>query len=160
MEYITVEQFREQPEEVQKVFLDWWKPILGDIFNIEMVVQEQDIYNGIPYDICDNYITVVDHKTLKYGDGFVKNGLDGVVTPLFTEGQLRKFIEDKTKCVMSSSWDCWSRDNGIETFDYRFHFSNWDGLAKSHNAIKLKECTDMFQAYWKIACMVAKEGLR
>lgn len=32
MRYITAEQFKGQPEEVQKVFLDWWEPELYDLF--------------------------------------------------------------------------------------------------------------------------------
>ena len=32
MEFITVEQFQEQPLKVQKTFLDWWKCDYGDLY--------------------------------------------------------------------------------------------------------------------------------
>ena len=33
MEYISAEEFLKQPEEVQAVFLNWWEPSVGDLFN-------------------------------------------------------------------------------------------------------------------------------
>ena len=48
MEFITVEQFKEQPKEVQKVFLDWWQPRVWDIF----------IFNTDEYDNSDSNIGV------------------------------------------------------------------------------------------------------
>lgn len=38
MEFITVDQFEEQSKEVQKVFLDWWKPSVGDIFGSDILI--------------------------------------------------------------------------------------------------------------------------
>lgn len=29
MEYISAEEFRKQPVEVQNLFIDWWKPSIG-----------------------------------------------------------------------------------------------------------------------------------
>lgn len=39
MEYISAEEFLKQPKEVQKVFIDWWKPSQGDLYS--------DLYNNI-----------------------------------------------------------------------------------------------------------------
>lgn len=120
MEFITVEQFKDQPEEVQKVFLDWWKPSVGDIFGSDILIGRGVITS----------------------DRFDKEGY----IPLFTEGQLRRFIEDKTNTdtILGIS-DC--KEYVIALI------KNDDGL---YEMIDTKE-TNLLQAYWKVACMVAKE---
>lgn len=132
MEFITVEQFKEQPVEVQKMFLDWWKPRIGDIF----------IFNTDEYDNSDSNIGVL--GSIKQIN-ITRRSKGKYRIPLFTEGQLRKFIEDKTGGKVDASF------NG-ETYTV---YSNEDfGLI-----IKMYEDIDddLLQAYWKVACMVAKE---
>lgn len=118
MEFIAVEQFQEQPKE--KVFLDWWKPSVGDIFGSDILIGRGVITS----------------------DRFDKEGY----IPLFTEGQLRRFIEDKTNTdtILGIS-DC--KEYVIALI------KNDDEL---YEMIDTKE-TNLLQAYWKVACMVAKE---
>lgn len=133
MEFITVEQFREQPKEVQRVFLDWWKPSIGDIFQFETVV----------FDNNDSTIGVIGSKRqIKIAE----DGKGKYRMPLFTEGQLRKFIEDKTGTKIETSltiykqyalWLVKVKGENYESFDTR------------------KE--NLLQAYWKVSCMIAKE---
>lgn len=122
MEFITVDQFEEQSKEVQKVFLDWWKPSVGDIFGSDILISRRVITS----------------------DRFDKEEY----IPLFTEGQLRRFIEDKTNTdtILGIS-DC--KEYVIALI------KNDDEL---YEMIDTKE-TNLLQAYWKVACMVAKEGL-
>lgn len=135
MEFITVEQFKEQPKEVQKVFLDWWKPSNGDIY--------LDIYKNNNVIECCHHIKFMNNEDVEHMK------VDNDAIPLFTEGQLRKFIEDKTgmeieilksssarKCVGTMFYD--RKENGNEP------------------KYKVDE-VDLFKAYWKVACMVAKE---
>ena len=112
MEFITVEQFKEQPKEVREVFLDWWQPSIGDIF----------IFTTDEFDNSDSNIGVLaSDKQIK-----ITNTSKGKYRiPLFTEGQLRKFISDKLIC-----------ERQIERLG-----------------------DNILQAYWKAACMVAKEEL-
>lgn len=127
MEFITVEQFKEQPKEVQEVFLDWWKPEIGDLAtgryaNIVAISSQRDIdavkiYKGEPYAI-----------------------------PLFTEGQLRKFIEDKINIKVQFNIHFLTLDYVMITGD-----SNRSWIHTGTN--------NLLKAYWKVACMVAKEGL-
>lgn len=121
MKFITVDQFEEQSKEVQKVFLDWWKPSVGDIFGSDILIGRGVITS----------------------DRFDKEGY----IPLFTEGQLRRFIEDKTNIdtILGIS-DC--KEYVIALI------KNDDEL---YEMIDTKE-TNLLQAYWKVACMVAKEG--
>lgn len=135
MEFITVEQFKEQPKEVQKVFLDWWKPSVGDIF----------IFNTDEYDNSDSNIGVL--GSIKQIN-ITRRSKGKYRIPLFTEGQLRKFIEDKTNIdtILGIS-DC--KEYVIALI------KNDDEL---YEMIDTKE-TNSLQAYWKVACMVAKDGL-
>lgn len=135
MEFITVEQFKEQPKEVQKVFLDWWKPSVGDIF----------IFNTDEYDNSDSNIGVL--GSIKQIN-ITRRSKGKYIIPLFTEGQLRRFIEDKTNGKVESyyAWDYYTiaiRNTGCGGDDPQCD----------------TEETNLLQAYWKLACMVAKEGL-
>lgn len=131
MEFITVEQFKEQPKEVQKVFLDWWKPSVGDIFQFETVV----------FDNNDSTIGVIGSKRqIKIAE----DGKGKYRMPLFTEGQLRKFIEDKLNIKAQFS----------------IHFLTLDYVMITDDSDKMWIHTgtdDLLQAYWKVACMIAKE---
>lgn len=134
MEFITVEQFQEQPKEVQKVFLDWWKCDYGDLY-----YYNENLLKYKDFKIIDN-----DLECEVYGDFdyFKKTG----VIPIFTEGQLRKFIEDKTKTKIETSltvynqyalWLVKVKGQDYETFDTREE--------------------DLLQAYWKVACEIAEQ---
>lgn len=80
MRFIREYTFRSLPKEVQNVFLCWWKPSDGDLF-----WWSKDRY----IDCCcdDTFIDNTDVNNLKE---------DGDITLLFTEGQLRQFIEKTT----------------------------------------------------------------
>ena len=135
MEFITVEQFQEQPLKVQKTFLDWWKCDYGDLY----------YYNENPLKYKDFKIIDNDLVCEVYGDFdyFKKAG----VIPIFTEGQLRKFIEDK----LDMKIQC---EIHPLTLDYII-------LVKNNSGNKVWMHTgkeDLLQAYWKLACMIAKEG--
>ena len=120
MEFISLEEFLKQDEEVQKVFLDYFKGKEGLYFN------------GI--------------GTIKgYGKLFTNLG----VIPALTEGQLRKFIEDKT--------------GGIETIE---HFKEY-AIRTLHlvggiygNDIYVNLGNNLLQAYWKVAIEIAKRETR
>lgn len=134
MEFITVEQFQEQPKEIQEVFLNWWKCDYGDLY----------YYNEYPLEYKDFEIIDSDLECDIEGDFDYFKSI-GVI-PIFTEGQLRKFIEDKTNTKIETSltvykqyalWLVKVKGEDYRTFDTREE--------------------DLLQAYWKVACMIAKE---
>lgn len=134
MEFITVEQFQEQPKEVQKVFLDWWKCDYGDLY----------YYNENPLKYKDFEIINNDLECEVYGDFdyFKKTG----VIPIFTEGQLRTFIEDKLEMKIQC-------EIHPLTLDYII-------LVKNNSGNKVWVHTgkeDLLQAYWKVACMIVEQ---
>lgn len=128
MEFITVEQFKEQSIEVQKVFLDWWKVNRTDA-DLVLLKTGKD---KLKLQIVSNIDMICTE--------------DDEFTPLFTEGQLRKFIEDKTNTKIETSltvykqyalWLVKVKGEDYETFDTKEE--------------------ELLQAYWKVACMIAKE---
>lgn len=138
MEFITVEQFQEQPKEVQKVFIDWWKCDYGDLY----------YYNENPLKYKDFKIIDNELECEVYGDFdyFKKTG----VIPIFTEGQLRGFIEDKTSCKNIEL------EGNIESNQYDlFCFKEIWSCCEEREYNKLG--TNVLQAYWKVACEIAKE---
>lgn len=139
MEFITVEQFKEQPIEVQKVFLDWWKPSIGDI------------YSFIDIEEYANDMSVIQLLSSRIQTKIANNCKEeGNRIPLFTEGQLRKFIEDKTGYKkIDITISPLEKGYYIELSDEEYH------IQKSYHILG----DDLLQAYWKVACMVAKEGL-
>lgn len=129
MEFITVEQFQEQPLKVQKTFLDWWKCEYGDLY----------YYNEDPLKYKDFEIINNDLECEVYGDFDYFKSI-GVI-PIFTEGQLRKFIEDKKGEIVEINLYCGGYC--IVTEYRKFELGN---LGR-----------DLLQAYWKVACEIAKE---
>lgn len=129
MEFITVEQFKEQPVGVQKVFLDWWKPQSADLFKYKLLFNVVDC-------LCGEAIS-------PFNENYVVFKKDCI--PLFTEGQLRKFIEDKTRYKIESI---------LYRNGYDIYLCEDDGCyIKEYESVD----KDLFQAYWKLACMIAKE---
>ena len=121
MEFITVEQFKEQSKEVQKVFLDWWNNIISE------------------YDLVQD-----ENRVMLYKDYLERGCIENDSYPLFTEGQLRKFIEDKQNIKVQSMFDIFSLEYAL--------------LINSKGTMLARTGTDdLLEAYWKVACMVAKE---
>ena len=145
MKYISAEQFLKQSKEVQKVFLDWWRPTELDIFQ------------------CKDYrIRLVDNGSSNTTIIAIEDSLTSYskydCIPLFTEGQLRRFIEDKLNCIMDIDVNI---DSGYSLYLYFLEFSEFSEESRFASKIKIYEDLgkDLFQAYWQVACEVAKESL-
>ena len=149
MEYITVEQFREQPVEVQQVFLDWWKPSIGDVFAWNYSAGEKD--NDLHKLQCCTSELVTNltecNKGLKEGDRI----------PLLTEGQLRQFIEDNLKGKVDlSCLEIMENTCLYEISVYEIKECNMFGKCYEFPNI---EAQDLLQVYWQIACLIAMEEI-
>lgn len=131
MEFITVEQFKEQPKEIQEVFLKWWKPSIGDIYCDIDAYTEKDMRVAFSKDLIE---VLEEDKKYNY---FI---------PIFTEGQLRKFIEDKTGQITFTNITC-GGDRFIEIENEEYH---------SYRREKIMD-NNLLQAYWKYSCRVAAE---
>lgn len=141
MEFITLEQFKEQSKEVQEVFSDWWEPSIGDIF----------IFNADEYDNSDSNIGVLGGiKQIN----ITRRSKGEYRTPLFTEGQLRKFIEEKVNGIVKViQWHI--EDSKVSKRGYAIDILRKNEYHVTYHYKDLGQ--DLLQAYWKVACMIAKE---
>jgi len=135
MDFITAEQFLQQPKEVQKVFIDWW----------HKNIKAYDLYK--PKHVWGDIICLRDDK--KYIEA-VKMCIDDAAIPLLAESQLRHFIEDKTDCII--------RSNPYKNHEYKWVYlidlipRNEDTRAYSFKEIQLE---DYLQTLWQVACKIA-----
>lgn len=138
MEFITTEQFLEQSKEVQEVFIDWWKPSIGDLYTWNYSDEKENDLHKLQACTSELVLELTkDNKGVNEGDRI----------PLLTEGQLRQFIEDKTGLTLE--FDVY--DNCC--IDIRV------GKNQKLNRIFETECTNLLQAYWKVACKISKESI-
>ena len=127
MEFISAEDFLKQDEKVQVVFLNWWKPSSGDLFQYRKLFNVVDYCSGTTIQPFYNSYAV-----------FKKDCI-----PLFTEGQLRKFIEDKTAM-------------GTVNVDYFEGYRIKINISINQSKYYKDLGNDLLQAYWNVAVEIAK----
>ena len=131
MEFISAEDFLKQDEKVQVMFLNWWKPSSGDLFQYRKLFNVVDYCSGTTIQPFYNSYAV-----------FKKDCI-----PLFTEGQLRKFIEDKTAM-------------GTVNVDYFEGYRIKINISINQSKYYKDLGNDLLQAYWNVAVEIAKESLK
>ena len=131
MEFILAEDFLKQDENVHVVFLNWWKPSSGDLFQYRKLFNVVDYCSGTTIQPFYNSYAV-----------FKKDCI-----PLFTEGQLRKFIEDKTAM-------------GTVNVDYFEGYRIKINISINQSKYYKDLGNDLLQAYWNVAVEIAKESLK
>lgn len=137
MNYINSKQFLEQPKEVQEVFLKWWQP---KQFDVRYHLQSQS-YG-------------VNKSSYKSDLEFIEKFKGISYIPCFSETQLRQFIEEKIgyKILVIPYWG----DDDI--FHYHIKFKDMGiGGHLLHEPNYYASTDDLLQAYWKVACEIAKE---
>lgn len=144
MNYISAEQFQEQPKKVQEVLLKWWKPSIGDLFT--WIKNNDEHENDLRKIECCNSENIVERtnnfKGISYGDRI----------PLLTEGQLREFIGDKTKGIASIG--------GLDDCHYGMLVMVKDSIETCKDGDGLpyfSKGKDILQLYWQVACKIAEE---
>lgn len=143
MKFISSREFKEKSEEVQKVFLDWWKPSKGDIYC--------NLYNN-----QEDNVLVVNDCQLEMFKTF-KTDIKTFGVPLLTEGQLRKFIEDKMGGVVKViQWHI--EDSNISKRGYSIDILLKNKYSVTHHFKDLGE--DLLKAYWKVACEIVECSLK
>jgi hypothetical protein len=149
MEYISAEEFLKQPKEVQQVFADWMrnKYVKGDmIFVNHGQYEEEIIFNKF---IDENghggfYCIAENNNNPIWVSEYVS-----WIRPLFTEGQLRQFIEDKTKlpCGLIPRWK-------NEKIEYQS-----ESFILCEKYLKTKHISSLYEkpifAFWELALKTA-----
>lgn len=137
MEYIKAGQFLNQPKEVQEAFLNWWNPSIGDLYTYD--IENNQDYSELD---CVTSINVAKMTSRNKGERI----------PLFTEGQLRKFIEDKTNGIVKLiQWHI--EDSQISKRGYAIDILRKNEYHVTYHYQNSGE--DLLQAYWKVACSLA-----
>ena len=138
MEFISSEQFLKQPKEVQKVFINWWKPSEGDLVFVDFEYTKT----------IDIIINTDGKEMLGNIDAFNK---EDIICPILTEGQLRKFIGDKTGDKIEINYHY----NGEYTIDL---FNQITSKYNRHYNLE-NISIDLLQAYWQVAVKIASEEI-
>ena len=155
MEFITAEQFLKQDKEVQNVFIDWWEPSMGDLYAWNYSDESENDLHKLQACTSELVIELTnDNKGINEGNRI----------PILTEGQLRKFIEDK-----SSDFD--SESEAVIEIEFYTKEDLEDKVTQKEIGYLIKildksdglliDCccdlgTDLLQAYWKVAVQIAK----
>lgn len=148
MEFISAKEFLKQPIEVQKVFIDWWKPSIGNLIN-KVVYIHGIKYNKVGCLDYEWWHSIQDCDDIDiYNSEEVKQFVFDYIGdfPLLTEGQLRQFIEDKTGNKVDCCLDANTYDINI-CEDNGFYIKKYEDID-----------SDLLQAYWKVATQIAKEA--
>lgn len=137
MEYIDAEEFLKKSREVQTFFIEWWKPNIGDLYTDDIRFVRS---------ITDNVIKNI-----------VSEDKDIRLIPLPTEGQLRKFIEDKINGIVKViQWHI--EDNDISKKGYAIDILKKDKYEVTYHYKDLGE--DLLKAYWEVACKIAEKEVK
>lgn len=138
MEYIKAEYFLKQTKQVQETFLSWWIPSVGDLYTY--ATEDTQDYSELSCITSLNVAKLTEKNK-------------GVRIPLFTEGQLRKFIEDKTGAIVKViQWHI--EDSSLYKKGYSIDILSKDKYSVNYSYGDLGE--NLIKAYWEIACDLAK----
>ena len=129
MEFISADEFLKQPHKVKKVLQEWF------IEKFE-TSNEFDLFNYNGEDLC--YKNILDRNC--------NFDIEDCI-PLLTEGQLREFIEYKTKLKTENPW------HGVYDI-YLVDCSTGQTVVKDFYSLGV----NLLQAYWKVAIQIAKES--
>lgn len=135
MEFISAKKFLSQPKEVQQVFLDWWKPAIGDLYSYK----EIDLHDRIRCKCIRSEGHLINLNVIHAKDRII---------PLFTEGQLRSFIEEQTEApIQLIIWE-----------NERFLYIDSELLGEYESTIKPE--TKIIDELWKLAVETASATIR
>ena len=147
MEFISAEEFSKQPVEVQKFFIDWWKPSFMDLL----------------FHKNSNYTYLLNEDFIKYGSINKQELINIGLIPLFTEGQLRKFIEDNTGCKVRL--EPYQTSIGVKEIQINLVRGTClsIGVSKPYYEERVYKCfsglnTNAIKAYWKVAVKIASQN--
>lgn len=142
MEFISAEEFRKQPVEVQKYFIDWFleNKSVTDLVQVELhPVAEIKLYSE---GFQDSKLQFEYKKEYQFKGKKINGKYE--ITPLLTEGQLRKFIEDKTAMGTVNVDYFEGYRIKINISMHKFQFYKYLG-------------NDLLKAYWKVAVQIAEQ---
>lgn len=144
MEFISAEEFLKEDKDVQEVIDNSIKLCIGDRI-YHKLSEKYYIYLGEYYEGFWNVFDLDNKCTGVFCKDYFCRCLH--------EGQLRKFIEDKTGKLLLTDVYNEKQLYAILLFDKK---SEYGSLPKRYRT----EETDLLQAYWQVVCEIAKESIK
>lgn len=141
MEFIKLEQFKSLDENIQKVFLNWWKPKRYDLY-----IDSADLSQVECLDYIKEDEEGILYNSMRDNMSFLED-----MIPLFSEGMLRRFIEEKAKGVIDL--ESYYNSKGLNKYEIRIF--KFDGIT-TYKKVTIKN-TDLLQGYWELALEIIKE---
>ncbi|KIL06927.1 hypothetical protein SR42_15295 [Clostridium botulinum] len=140
MEYISAEEFLKQPLAIQKVFVDWWQPSVGDLIGIKTEC----------IDMSWNTITKYKVSCVNEDDLFNYNSKEELLDSFKVIGG--QSYSNKTNASFEINF---SED--VEPEEYKRCMSMYSN--KNDLCIGTYQDLDcnLLQAYWKVACKIASK---
>lgn len=144
MNYITAEQFLSLPEDMQKIFIDWWKIKVGDWVHlvdekedVSIVREETDMLGLIHHWYYDYDLDKLMMTGKGYDDGYP-------VIPLLRLDQLWEFIESNSYQI------------GINNFIEKdlWNLKVFKNMMQFEPDIEVQD-KDKLQAFWEVAVIIA-----
>lgn len=119
----------------------------------EFLKQPKNVQNVLRNFCKESFCLYQFNDEIRYGL-FIKR-----FTPLFTEGQLREFIEEKEHCkidiiVIADIGDYFEYGLDLYTYDKGYGFGYGELDDPTEYEIKAKS---LLEAYWKVACRIIGE---
>jgi len=143
MNYISAKEFSSKPENVKKALIDLWK------------ISEYDLVERVDYAPDTNTCSHESYRSENKSVGCLRRFKTKCIinnssyVPLFTEGQLRDFIEEKTNGTVNVEACFDAEDNKFYRVGVMLKANCWTKYeAKSKTLI---------EAYWNLICDIVSE---
>lgn len=161
MNCIKMEQFLSLPEEVQKVFIDWWEIKEGDFAydvideKVIMITRINDENGSKDYWYYDAEWDDILLTGKSYEDGYL-------LIPLFRLDQLWEFIHTRYKHIGVNNYypmyavNETTKVTSLTIGDYEWNIKLFKSMKQFEPDIEIIE-KDKLQAFWQVAILVAKE---
>ncbi|SHJ14104.1 hypothetical protein [Clostridium magnum] len=151
MEYINSEEFLKQPNKVQDAFKTWLEDNLNVHDWVKLIEEDTVLWVDSVMDTRKDNINV--GRVFYLGKCVCWSSIhDPNVVPLLTEGQLRKFIEEKTESKISTNIG----DEGYQITLFKFTEGNKEEYNNTEFYREFNELgNDLLQAYWQVVCKIA-----
>lgn len=162
--FIEAKELLKQPIEIQQKFIDWWKPKVGDLFELHIVEyndygegsEEQTVLRKDEY----NIIKSISENMLKESKENMIDMIKDVncadrFTLCLNMSQLIDYIEDNSLCKIDIEYSP-RKEKGYRINFYKIVDTEYgercDFLSKRENLGH-----NLLQALWKVACKIEKD---
>lgn len=149
MEFISAENFLEQPEKVQDAFKVWLEDNLNVHDWVKLIEEDAVLWVDSVMDTRKDNVDV--GRVFYLGRCVCWSSIhEPNIVPLLTETQLRKFIKDKGYRYIGIN-------NFLECVEAKWNIKIFKNMMQFEPDMEFC-CKTPLECYWKAACQIAQEG--